>query len=311
MIPYEEAQALLGPRALPGGARQSAGGGSAPRRGPRDLRAARRHAGARGDGRMARQGDARHERRPRLPVLRRREPGRRQVLHGVRGAAARAAAAIAEERKVVTTLFCDLVAFTAMSEAADPEDVDALLGEYFARATKVIESHGGTVEKFIGDAVVGVFGVPAVHEDDPERAVRAGLRILEALEGMTRPDGTPARGPRRHQHRRGPGASRRRPGLRPRLPHRRRREHRRPARGRRPARRRRRRRAHARAHGARHRLRGAAAGGRQGQGRAGRGLAGAVAPIARTGAVAGTGSSRLSSVVRKETSSCAPCSTAS
>ena len=96
-----------------------------------------------------------------------------------------------EERKVVTTLFCDLVAFTAMSEAADPEDVDRLLGEYFARATTVIECHGGTVEKFIGDAVVGVFGVPAVHEDDPERAVRAGLRLLEALEGMTRPDGSP------------------------------------------------------------------------------------------------------------------------
>jgi class 3 adenylate cyclase/tetratricopeptide (TPR) repeat protein len=101
------------------------------------------------------------------------------------------APAVCEERKTVTTLFCDLVAFTAMSEAADPEDVDRLLDEYFARATKVIESHGGTVEKFIGDAVVGVFGVPAVHEDDPERAVRTGLRILEALEGMTRPDGTP------------------------------------------------------------------------------------------------------------------------
>jgi class 3 adenylate cyclase len=101
------------------------------------------------------------------------------------------AVAISEERKTVTTLFCDLVAFTAMSEAADPEDVDRILGDYFARATKVIESHGGTVEKFIGDAVVGVFGVPAVHEDDPERAVRAGLRLLEALEGMTRPDGTP------------------------------------------------------------------------------------------------------------------------
>ncbi|HEY5169932.1 MAG TPA: adenylate/guanylate cyclase domain-containing protein, partial [Thermoleophilia bacterium] len=98
--------------------------------------------------------------------------------------------ASSEERKVVTTLFCDLVSFTAMSEAADPEDVDALLGDYFARATKGIESHGGTVEKFIGDAVVGVFGVPAVHEDDPERAVRAALRVLEALEGMTRPDGS-------------------------------------------------------------------------------------------------------------------------
>jgi class 3 adenylate cyclase/tetratricopeptide (TPR) repeat protein len=98
---------------------------------------------------------------------------------------------VCEERKVVTTLFCDLVSFTAMSESADPEDVDRILNDYFARATKAIESHGGTVEKFIGDAVVGVFGVPAVHEDDPERAVRAGLRILEALEGMTRPDGSP------------------------------------------------------------------------------------------------------------------------
>ena len=100
-------------------------------------------------------------------------------------------AAAADERKVVTTLFCDLVAFTAMSEAADPEDVDAVLRTYHAAARKVIESHGGAVEKFIGDAVVGVFGVPAAHEDDPERAVRAGLRIVQALEGATRPDGGP------------------------------------------------------------------------------------------------------------------------
>jgi class 3 adenylate cyclase len=101
------------------------------------------------------------------------------------------ALAIREERKVVSTLFCDLVGFTAMSENADPEDVDRLLREYFARAIKVIESHGGTVEKFIGDAVVGVFGVPAVREDDPQRAVRAGLRLIDALEGMKRPDGSP------------------------------------------------------------------------------------------------------------------------
>ena len=99
--------------------------------------------------------------------------------------------AVAEERKVVTTLFCDLVGFTAMSERADPEDVDAVLRAYHGAARKVIESHGGSVEKFIGDAVVGVFGVPAVHEDDPERAVRTGLRIIEALEGMTRPDDLP------------------------------------------------------------------------------------------------------------------------
>ena len=104
-----------------------------------------------------------------------------------------AAPAIAEERKVVTTLFCDLVGFTAMSEGVDPEDVEAVLRAYHEAARKAIESHGGTVEKFIGDAVVGVFGVPAAHEDNPERAVRAGLRILEALDdsGLSRPDGAP------------------------------------------------------------------------------------------------------------------------
>jgi class 3 adenylate cyclase/tetratricopeptide (TPR) repeat protein len=78
----------------------------------------------------------------------------------------------------VTTLFCDLVGFTAASEAADPEDVDRMLAGYFAAARVAIEAFGGVVEKFIGDAVVGVFGVPAAHEDDPERAVRAGLRIV-------------------------------------------------------------------------------------------------------------------------------------
>ena len=106
------------------------------------------------------------------------------------GAELAAARVLPEERKVVTTLFCDLVGFTAMSEVADPEDVDRLLGEYSARARKLIESHGGTVEKFIGDAVVGVFGVPAVHEDDAERAIRAGLRIVAALGDMTWPDGS-------------------------------------------------------------------------------------------------------------------------
>jgi class 3 adenylate cyclase len=91
---------------------------------------------------------------------------------------------VAEERKVVTSLFCDLVGFTATSEAADPEDVDKMLADYFAMARAQIEAHGGVVEKFIGDAVVGVFGVPAAHEDDPERAVRAGLRIVEDAEEL-------------------------------------------------------------------------------------------------------------------------------
>src|SRR4051794_40794382 len=97
----------------------------------------------------------------------------------------------AEERKVVTALFCDLVAFTATSESADPEDVDAMLAAYFTMARYAIEVFGGTVEKFIGDAVVGVFGVPAAHEDDPERAVRAGLRIAENAEELTSVEGAP------------------------------------------------------------------------------------------------------------------------
>jgi class 3 adenylate cyclase/tetratricopeptide (TPR) repeat protein len=86
-----------------------------------------------------------------------------------------------EERKVVTTLFCDLVGSTALGEDADPEDVDAMLRRYNGLARQVVESHGGVVEKFIGDAVVAVFGVPTTHEDDPERAVRAGLRMVAAV----------------------------------------------------------------------------------------------------------------------------------
>ena len=81
-------------------------------------------------------------------------------------------------------LFCDLVGFTAASESADPEDVDRMLTAYAEMTRARIEAHGGVVEKFIGDAVVGVFGVPAAHEDDPERAVRAGLRIVEGAEEL-------------------------------------------------------------------------------------------------------------------------------
>ena len=98
---------------------------------------------------------------------------------------------ITEERKVVTTLFCDLVGSTAIGEAADPEDVDAMLRRYNALARRIVESHGGVVEKFIGDAVVAVFGVPAVHEDDPERAVRAGLRLTEAVADLPAVAGRP------------------------------------------------------------------------------------------------------------------------
>ena len=93
-------------------------------------------------------------------------------------------AAHPEERKFVTTLFCDLVGSTALGEDADPEDVDILLRRYNALARETVESCGGVVEKFIGDAVVAVFGVPAAHEDDAERAVRAGLK---ARAGRRRP----------------------------------------------------------------------------------------------------------------------------
>jgi class 3 adenylate cyclase/tetratricopeptide (TPR) repeat protein len=85
------------------------------------------------------------------------------------------------ERKVVTMLFCDLIGFTEMSESADPEDVDRLLREFSALVREVVTAHGGSLEKFIGDAAAAVFGVPVAHEDDPERAVRAALRILEGL----------------------------------------------------------------------------------------------------------------------------------
>jgi class 3 adenylate cyclase len=89
-----------------------------------------------------------------------------------------------EERKVVSVLFCDLVGFTAASDAADPEDVQARIRPYHARLRQEIERHGGTVEKFIGDAVMAVFGAPVAHEDDAERAVRSGLRILEAIDEL-------------------------------------------------------------------------------------------------------------------------------
>ena len=99
-------------------------------------------------------------------------------------------ASIQEERKVVSALFCDLVGFTAASEAADPEDVRARIRPYHARLRQEIERYGGTVEKFIGDAVMAVFGAPVAHEDDAERAVRAALRILDAIEELNEADPT-------------------------------------------------------------------------------------------------------------------------
>lgn len=86
-----------------------------------------------------------------------------------------------EERKVVTVPLADLVGFAAMAEKLDPEEVRAVLHPYQARLREILARHGGTVETFIGDAVMALFGAPLAHEDDPERAVRAALAIREAI----------------------------------------------------------------------------------------------------------------------------------
>jgi class 3 adenylate cyclase/tetratricopeptide (TPR) repeat protein len=99
-------------------------------------------------------------------------------------------APILEERKVVSVLFADLVGFTGRAEQLDPEDVRRLLAPYHARVKAELESYGGTVEKFIGDAVVGLFGAPLAHEDDPERAVRAALATRDALGELNSADPT-------------------------------------------------------------------------------------------------------------------------
>ncbi|HZN22079.1 MAG TPA: AAA family ATPase [Gaiellaceae bacterium] len=104
------------------------------------------------------------------------------------GAALAAEAPAGEERKVVSILFVDLVGFTTRSDKADPEDVRATLRPYHERVKTDIERFGGTVEKFIGDAVMAVFGAPVAHEDDAERAVRSALRILDSIEEL-RADG--------------------------------------------------------------------------------------------------------------------------
>ena len=82
-----------------------------------------------------------------------------------------------EQRKVVTILFCDLVGSTALGETTDPEALRARMRSYFADLRIVIERHGGSVEKFVGDAVMAVFGIPVAHEDDALRAVRAASEM--------------------------------------------------------------------------------------------------------------------------------------
>jgi class 3 adenylate cyclase/tetratricopeptide (TPR) repeat protein len=88
------------------------------------------------------------------------------------------------ERRLVSVLFADLVGFTTLSEHRDPEEVRELLSRYFDRCRTLIERYGGTVEKFIGDAVMAVWGTPVAREDDPERAVRAALALTQAVTAL-------------------------------------------------------------------------------------------------------------------------------
>jgi class 3 adenylate cyclase/tetratricopeptide (TPR) repeat protein len=94
-------------------------------------------------------------------------------------------------RRVTSVLFGDLVGFTTLSETRDQEDVRELLSAYFEECRQIISRYGGLVEKFIGDAVMAVWGVPTAHEDDAERAVRAGLELVSAIEAMGADLGVP------------------------------------------------------------------------------------------------------------------------
>ena len=86
-----------------------------------------------------------------------------------------------EERKLVTILFADVTGSTTLGERLDPEDVRALMGRYYDHARQIIAAHGGTLEKFIGDAVMAVFGLPVAHGDDAERALAAGVALRDAV----------------------------------------------------------------------------------------------------------------------------------
>ncbi|MFI5123252.1 MAG: zinc-ribbon domain-containing protein, partial [Vicinamibacteria bacterium] len=87
-----------------------------------------------------------------------------------------------EERRTATIIFADLSGYTAVSERLDPERMKSLVDRALRRLGDEIERHGGTIDKYIGDNVMGVFGAPTSHEDDPERAVRTGLAMQAAME---------------------------------------------------------------------------------------------------------------------------------
>ena len=87
------------------------------------------------------------------------------------------------DRRTVTVVFADLSGFTALAERLDPEDVRAVQSDLFQEMAAAIQQYGGFVEKFVGDAVMAIFGAPVAHEDDPERALRAALAMQERMAG--------------------------------------------------------------------------------------------------------------------------------
>jgi class 3 adenylate cyclase len=105
---------------------------------------------------------------------------RRQLSELRQSDAIAPAPSLAEERKVVTVMFADLSGFTALSERMDPESSRNLINTCFARLVPIIEKYQGTVEKFIGDEIMAMFGAPVVHENDAERAVRTALEMMDA-----------------------------------------------------------------------------------------------------------------------------------
>ena len=100
------------------------------------------------------------------------------------GSATPAREAGAGERRPLTVLFADIAGSTAIAERLDPEDWTALVGEAFQRMNRTIERYGGTIARLMGDGVLAFFGAPAAHEDDPERAVRCGLDMVAAMDGL-------------------------------------------------------------------------------------------------------------------------------
>jgi class 3 adenylate cyclase/predicted ATPase len=114
-----------------------------------------------------------------------------QSFCGRCGAPLTAVAAPVLERRLVSVLFCDLVSFTSFSDDRDPEDVRELLGHYFSVARRVVDRYGGTIEKFIGDAVMAVWGAPVAREDDAERSVRAALELTTGVSALASRLATP------------------------------------------------------------------------------------------------------------------------